>query len=71
VIGTPLAIGKVVGRVVRQFDDGFAVQFIEPQDDRTLDRLLLAPPASPAGLSLGDIVVNIGDSANSIDRVQP
>lgn len=27
-IGTPLAIGKLVGRVVRHFTNGFAIQFI-------------------------------------------
>jgi hypothetical protein len=27
-IGTPLAVGKLVGRVVRHFSNGFAVQFI-------------------------------------------
>ena len=31
-IGTPVAVGKVVGRVVRHFNDGFAVQFAQLQD---------------------------------------
>jgi hypothetical protein len=35
-IGTPLAIEKVVGKVIRHFEDGFAVRFNEIQD---LDRL--------------------------------
>jgi hypothetical protein len=35
-IGTPLAVGKVVGKVIRHFEDGFAVCFNEIQD---LDRL--------------------------------
>jgi hypothetical protein len=30
-IGTPLAVGAVVGRVVRHLDNGFAVQFIQDQ----------------------------------------
>ena len=33
-IGTPLAVGTILGRVVRHFATGFAVQFIQPQ---TLD----------------------------------
>jgi hypothetical protein len=35
-IGTPLAVGKVVGTVIRHFEDGFAIRFREIQ---TLDRL--------------------------------
>jgi PilZ domain len=35
-IGTPLAVGKVVGRVIRHLDEGFAVRFNELQN---LDRL--------------------------------
>jgi hypothetical protein len=31
-IGTPLAVGTLVGRVVRHFATGFAVQFIQLQD---------------------------------------
>jgi hypothetical protein len=31
-IGTQLTVGKIVGRVVRHFADGFAVQFIELQN---------------------------------------
>ena len=30
-IGTVLIVGKIVSHVVRQFDGGFAVQFIERQ----------------------------------------
>ena len=39
-IGTPVAVGKVVGRVVRHFDDGFAVQFTQLQDLETLEGLI-------------------------------
>ena len=42
-IGEPLAVGKVVGRVVRRFRGGFGVQFIEPQDPLTLEKLLALP----------------------------
>lgn len=40
-IGTPLAVGKIVGRVVRHFVGGFAVQFIELQDLETLEQRLI------------------------------
>lgn len=68
-IGTPLAIGRIVGRVVRHFENGIAVQFIEPQDDRTIDRLLLAPQAGPSGLSLDGVVVSVGNCGGAIERV--
>jgi hypothetical protein len=41
-IGTPLAVGKMVGRVVRRFAEGFAVEFTEkmtlPEVERRLAR---------------------------------
>jgi hypothetical protein len=40
-IGTPLAVGRVVGRVVRQFREGFAVQFIELQKREQLEGLII------------------------------
>jgi hypothetical protein len=40
-IGDVLAVGKVVGRVVRRFPDGFALRFIALQDPDALERLLL------------------------------
>jgi hypothetical protein len=36
-IGTVLAIGKVISRVVRHFDEGFAVRFIEQQSRDTVE----------------------------------
>jgi hypothetical protein len=39
--GTPLAIGKVVGRVVRHLPSGFAVQFIQELDINVLEELLI------------------------------
>lgn len=39
-IGTPLAIGACIGRVVRLLPDGFAVHFMEPQKRRDLDWLI-------------------------------
>jgi hypothetical protein len=40
-IGMPLAIGKVVGRVVRHLPDGFAVQFVQIQELDTLEQRLI------------------------------
>jgi hypothetical protein len=40
-IGTPLAVGACVGRVVRVFPTGFAVKFVERQNQRDLDGLIL------------------------------
>ena len=39
-IGSPVAVGKAVGRVVRHFSDGFAVQFAQPQDPQTVEDLI-------------------------------
>ena len=46
-IGTPLAIGAYVGRVIRLFTGGFAVKFIERQSRKDLTALL-----RPSSLSL-------------------
>ncbi|WMT89146.1 PilZ domain-containing protein [Pelagibacterium sp. H642] len=40
-IGMPLALGTVVGRVVRQLDPGFAIQFIETIPSADLERRLI------------------------------
>jgi hypothetical protein len=40
-IGTPLAVGRSVGRVVRHFAEGFAVKFIEQQDTERLERMII------------------------------
>ncbi|MGA2125908.1 MAG: PilZ domain-containing protein [Xanthobacteraceae bacterium] len=40
-LGTPLALGRVVGRVVRHFDQGFAIQFVTPQRFATLEHMLI------------------------------
>jgi hypothetical protein len=39
-IGTPLAVGACIGRVVRHLPHGFAIQFVEPQTRSELDRRL-------------------------------
>lgn len=42
-IGTPLAVGKLVGRVVRHLDIGFAVKFLALQDLETVEALIVLP----------------------------
>ena len=39
-IGTVVALGKVVGRVVRQFPEGFGLRFIELQDMQAIESLI-------------------------------
>jgi hypothetical protein len=42
-VGTPLAVGACVGRVVRLLELGFAVQFVEQQKPEHLERLVVRP----------------------------
>jgi hypothetical protein len=42
-IGTPLAVGELLGRVVRHLDDGFAVSFNNIQDIGYLEQGLIRP----------------------------
>jgi hypothetical protein len=51
-IGTALAVGACVGRVVRLLPEGFAIQFAETQRRPDLNRLLL--PIDPAPASRTD-----------------
>jgi hypothetical protein len=44
-IGTALAVGACVGRVIRKFDNGFAVKFAEKQQRDHLLRLLVRQAA--------------------------
>ncbi|MCK1622367.1 PilZ domain-containing protein [Bradyrhizobium sp. 160] len=43
-IGTPLAVGACVGRVIRKFHHGFAVKFAEKQSRDDLVRLIVRTP---------------------------
>ena len=45
-IGTPLAVGACVGRVVRILPHGFAVKFVEKQNRNELERLIVRPAAA-------------------------
>ncbi|MCA1414464.1 PilZ domain-containing protein [Bradyrhizobium sp. NBAIM20] len=44
VVGTPLAVGACVGRVIRKFEHGFAVKFAEKLDRDDLVRLIVRAP---------------------------
>ena len=44
-IGSPLAVGRSVGRVIRHFREGFAVKFIQPVERDHLDHLIIRPNA--------------------------
>jgi hypothetical protein len=43
-MGTPLAIGSCVGRVIRNFETGFAVRFLDRQNVDDLSRLIILQP---------------------------
>jgi hypothetical protein len=45
-IGTPVALGRMIGRVVRHTAEGFALQFLQIQDANRLEEMLLPPRAS-------------------------
>jgi hypothetical protein len=47
-IGTPLAIGACIGRVVRKFANGFAVKFVQRQNRDDVVRLLVRATATQA-----------------------
>lgn len=42
-LGMPMALGRVVGRVVRHLEVGFALQFIQPQEFEDLEYLIKPP----------------------------
>lgn len=44
-VGVVVKIGKVLGRVVRKFAGGFAIEFASVQDDRAIERLITQPAA--------------------------
>jgi hypothetical protein len=51
-IGTPLAVGSCVGRVIRRFSEGFAVEFAEAMPSLgDLERRVITPPARPRCLT--------------------
>jgi hypothetical protein len=48
-LGTILIVGNIVGRVVRQFSDGFAIEFLMIQDLRAADELFMKPDVAELG----------------------
>ncbi|WP_407155641.1 PilZ domain-containing protein [Bradyrhizobium sp. STM 3557] len=51
-VGTPLAVGSCVGRVVRRFSEGFAVKFAEVMPSLgDLERRVITPPVRPRYLT--------------------
>ena len=50
-VGTPLAIGTCVGRVMRIFAGGFAVKFVERLNQNDLDRFVARPITASASPS--------------------
>ena len=59
-LGTPLAIGQLVGKVVRHLDAGFAVQFQSIQDERTVERMLL-----PIASQHTSVLTSVGKAGES------
>jgi hypothetical protein len=53
-IGTPLAVGACVGRVIRVFEAGFAVRFVERQNVDDLSRLVIVQPRRGSTASAED-----------------
>jgi hypothetical protein len=46
-LGTPLAVGACVGRVVRHFRQGFAVKFVEAQNRAHIEKLIARATTPP------------------------
>jgi hypothetical protein len=68
-IGTPLAVGTVVGRVVRHLPNGFAVQFVEPVNRAELDRRVVRPArqrTTTAGANLHAVQVPPATAAPNV-----
>ena len=48
VIGMPIAVGKVIGRVVRHLPNGFAIRFLRKWNMQVLEQMLIKPPKPQA-----------------------
>jgi hypothetical protein len=55
-IGTPLAVGACVGRVVRIFPGGFAIKFVERRNLDDLNRLIVRAEPRPATASAAPVL---------------
>ena len=60
-VGTPLAVGTCVGRVMRIFPGGFAVKFVERLNQNDLDRFIARPITTSA--SAGAKVISEPDDS--------
>jgi hypothetical protein len=54
-LGEPLAIGRVVGRVVRKLEVGFAVQFVAEQEPEVVEEMLRAPDEWQEALASAEV----------------
>jgi hypothetical protein len=64
-IGMPLAVGACVGRVVRIFNEGFAVKFVEPQNRDELERRLARAPKPPSA-GVANVASRSHDAAGEV-----
>ncbi|MDP2780026.1 PilZ domain-containing protein [Devosia sp.] len=53
-LGTPLAVGRLVGRVARILEVGFAVKFLASQDIEEIETLIVPPQLAPITAADGD-----------------
>lgn len=51
-VGTPLAVGRIVGKVIRHFSEGFAIKFVQEQSAEMLEQLLIKPAGSAERLRI-------------------
>jgi len=70
-VGTPLAVGACVGRVVRIFPEGFAIQFVEPVKRDELERRVSRPPPPPRAAGAVRPVSAPADSARTTPIIAP
>lgn len=71
-IGTPLAVGACVGRVVRHLPSGFAVQFVEPVNRGELERRIARPaPPRSSGPKRAEARLARADAAPVVDEIWP
>jgi hypothetical protein len=60
-IGTPLAVGACIGRVVRLLPDGFTVKFVQTQNRDDLDQLIARAPQTSARKWGAQVVPHLDD----------
>jgi hypothetical protein len=53
--GTPVAIGSLIGRVVRRLDVGFAIEFVAVQEVDELERKLMGPAGAVAAINAAGV----------------